>query len=94
MTSFAVGKPVVTRMPTIEVDAGLKPGNHRFQLEVVDNSGNRSRPVQASVLITERGGGTSGPGNGPGNTPPGRTGGTTSPGQRVDPTPVRKRPPP
>lgn len=31
----------------------LKPGAHTFQLEVVDDSGNRSRPAQVRVVIVD-----------------------------------------
>lgn len=80
MTSFTINRPVSTREPTIAVDAGLRPGTHRFQLEVIDSSGNRSRPVLANVVVTSRST------TGPGTAPPGR------PGTGTQPMPERTRP--
>lgn len=51
MATFTIGRPVTTREPTITVDAGLPVGSHRFQLEVVDTAGNRSRPDVAVVAV-------------------------------------------
>ena len=55
MASFTVGKPIVTPTPAIAVDAGLPVGSHRFQLVVVDSSGNRSQPAVAVVTIRKPG---------------------------------------
>jgi hypothetical protein len=36
----------------VTVDAGLRPGRHRFRLVVVDDSGNRSSPDELVVTVT------------------------------------------
>ena len=54
MATFAVGQPIRTSEPFILVDAGLPPGRHRFQLEVVTADGRTSRPDAAVVTVTER----------------------------------------
>ena len=59
MVALVRGRPFSTTEPKIIVDAGLPPGSHRFQLEVIDDAGLRSAPATASVLIAR------------GNTPPG-----------------------
>ena len=51
MASFSVGTPIITSTPTIAVDAGLPTGSHRFQLEVIDSAGNRSKPDIAIVTV-------------------------------------------
>jgi hypothetical protein len=51
MTQLFVGTPVVTEAPSIVVDAGLSVGQHRFQLEVVIDSGQKSQPVTAVVQV-------------------------------------------
>lgn len=51
MTRLAVGQPLATREPRIDIDAGLAAGMHRFQLEVLDDAGRRSRPDVASVVV-------------------------------------------
>jgi len=51
MPRFAVGERIETREPTIEVDPGMDPGRHRFQLEVIGESGARSEPVVVIVEI-------------------------------------------
>jgi hypothetical protein len=42
MAKFEPNTPIVTREPSIVVDAGLPPGEYRFQLIVQDNQGRRS----------------------------------------------------
>jgi len=54
MVAFAVGKPVTTDTPVVTVDAGLPPGQQRFTLVVVDDSGRRSQPDQMIVTILGR----------------------------------------
>lgn len=54
MPSFAVGQPITTREPFVQVDAGLDPGTHRFQLEVVTADGRRSRPDVREVTVVRR----------------------------------------
>jgi len=51
---FVVGRPITTQAPTIDVDAGLTVGSHRFQLEVTRADGRISRPDVAVVRIIER----------------------------------------
>jgi len=51
MTQFVTGKPVQTRKAFVVVDAGLKPGRRRFQLEVMDSAGNLSKPAIVTVSI-------------------------------------------
>lgn len=51
MARFAVGQAIRSVEPTIVVDAGLPAGAHRFQLEVIDSSGQRSAPAVAVVTI-------------------------------------------
>jgi hypothetical protein len=49
---FQRNAPIEITQPTVVVDAGLPPGTHRFQLVVVDEAGNRSRPAEVVVKIT------------------------------------------
>lgn len=51
MTQFVPGKPVQTSKPFVVVEGGLKPGHHRFQLEVMDGAGNLSRPATLVVTV-------------------------------------------
>lgn len=51
MARFAINQPITTREPSVTVDAGLTVGRHRFQLEVIDSAGNRSRPDIAVVEV-------------------------------------------
>ena len=44
---------VVTEDPIITVDAGLPPGQYRFQLIVEDDRGVQSLPVEAVVTVRE-----------------------------------------
>lgn len=53
MARFTVGKPIVTKDPSIEVDPGLKPGTHRFQLEVVTGDGRVSKPDVTTVTVVD-----------------------------------------
>lgn len=53
MAQFTIGKPITTKEPTIEVDAGLKPGTHRFQLEVENADGRVSRPDVTTVTVVD-----------------------------------------
>jgi len=53
VTAFVQGKPVVTKVPTVVVDAGIKPGKHRFTLVVSDAAGNESKPDELVVVIRE-----------------------------------------
>jgi hypothetical protein len=51
MAVFSIGKPITTAVPVIAVDPGLAIGVHRFQLEVIDTAGNRSKPDVAEVTV-------------------------------------------
>lgn len=51
MTQFVIGQPQTTEVPRIAVDAGLKPGLHRFRLVVVDDRGLASAPDEQVVQI-------------------------------------------
>jgi hypothetical protein len=51
MSTFKLGQTIETRAPTIVVDPGLPPGRHRFQLEVFDEAGNRSKPAAAVIEV-------------------------------------------
>ena len=55
MAEFVPGAPITTTSPTVEVtvtpQSPLPPGQHRFQLVVVDNDGNVSDPTFAEVVI-------------------------------------------
>jgi len=54
MAEFVVNKPVVTKVPEVKVDGGLKPGRYRFVLEVVDEQGNKSKPSSIIVEVRNR----------------------------------------
>ncbi|MCC5868443.1 MAG: CAP domain-containing protein [Gammaproteobacteria bacterium] len=51
--SMPVNQPVVTEQPRFMVAGGLMPGLHTFRLEVVDDSGNQSAPVEATVRVVD-----------------------------------------
>ena len=53
MARFTIGQPITTAEPFIQVDAGLKPGVHRFRLEVATPDGRISKPDEASVTVTD-----------------------------------------
>src|SRR5262249_8271843 len=57
MPAFKVGVPQTTTTPTVEVTvtaaSPLPAGTHRFQLVVVDDSGNQSDPVFTDVVIKD-----------------------------------------
>ena len=57
MANFVIGTPVVTTDPHVDVtvspNAPLAPGQHRFQLVVVDDAGNRSAPTIADVVVID-----------------------------------------
>ena len=52
MASFAINQTQVTREPRVVVDAGLRPGLHRFRLVVTDDAGKTSRPDEVVVQIS------------------------------------------
>lgn len=45
--------PDATLVIVIDATAPLKVGSYTFQLEVMDDSGNRSKPVQARLFIAD-----------------------------------------
>lgn len=57
MATFELNRPIETRTPRIEVDAGLPPGRYRFALTVMDAAGNESRQDFQTVQVRQRGGG-------------------------------------
>lgn len=48
--TFEPNKPFATTKPTVLVDKGLRPGQYRFQLVVVNAAGGASKP--ADVIVT------------------------------------------
>ena len=55
MATFAIGQEIVTRLPIIEVDAGLPAGFHRFALVVETLDGRTSKPDVGVVQVLARG---------------------------------------
>ena len=57
MATFVPGQTIATPESSIEVTvtpaAPLAPGRHRFQLVVVDDSGNVSEPTVADVVVVD-----------------------------------------
>jgi hypothetical protein len=53
MVQFVVGQVVQTKVPQVTVDAGLKPGAHRFRLVVTDDQGNPSQADEIVVQVRE-----------------------------------------
>jgi len=57
MATFLPGQPIATSDASIEVTVSpaspLAPGRHRFQLVVVDDSGNESVPSIAEVVVID-----------------------------------------
>ena len=54
MAKFEPNKPIITREPSIIVDAGMPPGEYRFQLIVQDNEGHSSVADEQIVRIIDR----------------------------------------
>lgn len=54
--SLQVNQPVETTDPTLTVEntPATPVGRHRFRLEVVDDSGNRSQPDEVEVFVLEQ----------------------------------------
>ena len=52
MARFVINQTQVTREPRVVVDAGLRPGLHRFRLVVSDDAGNASRPDEVVVQVS------------------------------------------
>jgi hypothetical protein len=51
MPRFLPNQTIETSVPVVTVEAGLRPGRHRFRLVVVDESGNRSEPDEVVVTV-------------------------------------------
>jgi hypothetical protein len=51
MAAFHPGETITTKEPEIVVDAGLTPGEHHFQLVVVDDRGRASDPAVLVVVV-------------------------------------------
>ena len=49
--TFEPNKPFATTKPTVLVDKGLRPGQYRFQLVVVNAAGVSSKPVEVIVTV-------------------------------------------
>lgn len=54
MARFVVGQSITTREPVIEVDGGLRPGKHRFQLQVQTSDERKSEPDTVVVEVRMR----------------------------------------
>ena len=54
MATFTLNKTVTTREPVVEVDAPPRPGRYVFELVVVNEQGQRSPPVRATVVVRRR----------------------------------------
>jgi hypothetical protein len=67
MARFRLNRPITSGEPTIVVDGGLPAGRHRFRLEVIDSTGQRSSPSDVVVTVTDTG--PSRPPFRPGTTP-------------------------
>ncbi|WP_291994992.1 hypothetical protein [Candidatus Accumulibacter sp. ACC003] len=52
MTTFVKGRTLKTAAATVQVDAGLAVGTHRFQLLVVNGDGRQSAPAVVDVVVT------------------------------------------
>ncbi len=59
VSNLAINTPIEAAAPdaslVVEIDPprALPVGAHTFQLEVVDNAGNRSAPVTARIVVTD-----------------------------------------
>jgi hypothetical protein len=51
MADFRQKKRFSSKLPQLTVAAGLPPGRYVFQLEVEDQSGNKSRPARVQINI-------------------------------------------
>lgn len=51
MAKFVVGHPIVTEVPKVMVDAGLSVGQHRFQLQVLTDTGQESPPDTVVIQV-------------------------------------------
>ena len=53
MAFLKPGAPLTTRESFLLVENALPVGKYLFQLEVVDDDGERSEPVQVTVVVAE-----------------------------------------
>ena len=53
MTAFVRGVPQTTKEPSVTVDAGLKPGVHRFNLVVVDDADRASAADEVLIEVRD-----------------------------------------
>jgi hypothetical protein len=53
MALFAVNQPITTTVSTITVENKFVPGQHHFQLVVVNNVGVESDPMTATVVVSQ-----------------------------------------
>ena len=57
MARFVAGEVITTAEPSVEVTVSandpLPPGQHRFQLVVVDDSGSESEPAVVDVVVID-----------------------------------------
>lgn len=57
MAKFTINVPVETDQPNVTVEqeaaSPMIVGRHRFRLEVVDDSGNRSAPDEVVVIVAD-----------------------------------------
>lgn len=58
MAEFVINTDVTTTVPTVEVtlsaNSPLPLGKHRFQLIVIDDSGNKSIPDEVQVIVADQ----------------------------------------
>jgi hypothetical protein len=55
MVDFRDKQRFETKVPVLQVDAGLPAGRYAFQLTVVDSNGNTSKPMRLNVEVITRG---------------------------------------
>ena len=57
MATFVTGQDVQTQDAQVEVTVSptkpLSPGRHKFQLVVVDDSGNQSEPATVEIIVVD-----------------------------------------
>ena len=51
---FEPKKPFESPKPTVVVDRGLPPGDHRFQLVVFNEKEQQSKPTEVVITIVEQ----------------------------------------
>lgn len=53
-TAFKLNVPVTTRENFVDVQNDLAVGTHHFELVVVDEAGNRSKPAAAAIVVNRQ----------------------------------------